>query len=389
MDRYQLRLHGLMKEITDMREKAVTEGRDLTPDEESRVAAIVAEAKTLRGEIDLKAQVDRLGIAVDLRPNDGGEGKGSLSPLAFRKSDLESLHKAAQDGNQLRVKAVMDTATTPMGNAIAYDRDVHRFELEPFRLASLLPQEKAVASRIHYYRGETGATSAAAVGQGMPKPESTPTYSEVEAVVRKIAHYGRVTDEVLLYFGDFLNTVGSDFIAGLINEENRQLLAGNPGATGGNPNEIVGLLNTSGILAQPRGTDDFITALMRGITALRTGPAFTEPNAMVLHPRTWLTISLLKDSTGNFIASNPLLAGPSQFGGVPVHVTTQMPEGEALVANFAQACKLHVAQPPTLEVQPGGGLDEWRTNVTLIRAEEFIALQVHKPAALCRVTGLA
>ncbi len=67
--------------------------------------------------------------------------------------------------------------------------------------------------------------AAASVAQGANKPESSPTWEEVTAPVRKIAHYTRVNDEVIADFRAFLAVCGSEMIAELIDEENAQLIA--------------------------------------------------------------------------------------------------------------------------------------------------------------------
>jgi len=69
-----------------------------------------------------------------------------------------------------------------------------------------------------------------------------------------------------------------------------------------------------------------------------------------------------------------------------VVLTTTMTENSALVGNFARAAKGWVREGPSFDVAPSSG-DEFKTNVTLFRAEERIALEVVRPEALCVITA--
>lgn len=162
--------------------------------------------------------------------------------LDITEKTIEDLHTAAL-GRHVLVKAAVDSAEAPMSLAGDYrTNSVFPWLRDKPRLLNFIPTERTDAPTVHYYRATAGATAAAAVAEGANKPESSPVWEQVSATVRKLAHYTRVNDEVLADFNNFRDVIGQEMLAGLIDEENDQLLNG----TGIAPN-ILGLSQTVGI----------------------------------------------------------------------------------------------------------------------------------------------
>jgi HK97 family phage major capsid protein len=179
--------------------------------------------------------------------------------------------------------------------------------------------------------------------------------------------------------------VGAELLAGLIDAENAQLIAG----TGVAPN-LLGLTTHPSILTVgSAGTD--LDAIAAAWLALRTGGAHTDPDVVVMHPGDWYSSGFLlaKDTAGQYLLGAPVTATTPMLWGVPVVVTEAMTEGTAMVANLKLAATAHVRQAPTVEVAPyGGGTTEFIANQTLVRAEERVALAIHHPKAICLVTAV-
>lgn len=313
----------------------------------------------------------------------GAKSEGSLGapPLAFTKAQLSELHQAA--GNR-GSKAVISTTESPMSNQIRYDLTEFPFLRDAARVLEHIPVAQTDQPRIHYFKGTTGATAAAAVAEGAAKPESSPVWTEAEAVVRKIAHFTRASDEVLSDFSNFTEFVGKEMLSGLVSTENEQILNG----SGTAPN-LTGLLNTTGILTRAKGTDSNLDALFYATNDLRTGSSFTEPDIVVLHPTDFGKIRTVKDANGQYLLSNPMSEPPFSLWGAQVVVTNRIAAGTSLVANLKEGARVYLREAPKLEVAPmGGGTTEFISNLTLIRAEERLALAVVRPTAICKVTGL-
>lgn len=303
-------------------------------------------------------------------------------PLAFSKESLEALQKGALDRHIVTKDAI--TATdSPMSAVGNYSFDVFPYLRDRVRILDLIPTIPTTAPKEFYFRATAAASAADTVAAGADKPYSEPHWEQVDATVEKIAHYTRVNDEVIADFTSFLDVIGREMIAGLIDAENAQLLSGS-----GTPPDLEGLLVNADVTSiGSAGTD--LDAVATAANTVRT-LAFVEPDTVVMHPNDWASTGFLlaKDSSGQYLVGNPVSATAPSLWGMKVVLTTRMTENTLLVANLKEAARVYVRQAPTLEVQPGGGTAEFIANQTLIRAEERLALAIVRPLAACKVTAV-
>jgi len=321
----------------------------------------------------------------------GGAGEQSIkrsgdhsirefAPLNFRESDLDQLHKGVVN-RQMVTKAAITSTTAPMSAVGSYQRDeVYGFARDMVRIADLIPAEMTESPVVFNYRSLAAASAATVVAEGGDKPESSPTWESITTTLRKIAHFSRVNDEVIADHREFLRIAGEEMIAGLIHAENGEILNGSGVAP-----HVQGLTTATGVVTiGSAGTD--IDAIYAAVNTIRT-TAFLEPDVVIMHPNDFASVgfALAKDSTGQYLLGDPMSATRPMLWGIPVVLTTRQTENTAVVANLKQSCRIYVRQPPTLEVQPGGGTAEFIANQTLIRAEERIALVVLRPTAIVLV----
>jgi HK97 family phage major capsid protein len=151
--------------------------------------------------------------------------------------------------------------------------------------------------------------------------------------------------------------------------------------------DMVGLTETPDILtfSLNDGVDTQLDGIARAINELRVGASYIEPDVIVMNPSDALSIRLSKDENLRYIASDPLNSQSPNIWGIPLVTTTQMTEGVVMVANLKSAAKVYVRQTPTIETSRGGR-EEFYANVSLIRAEERLALAVVRPTAICTIT---
>ncbi len=367
----------LLNEAQEIVDQALREGRGLTRTEKATVEKNIETAKEIKSNDALQAEIDK--IRSGARSTSKSLG---MPALDFSSAAIQDMHKAATDGHYF--KASIDSTASPMSAVGDYRLSPFPFLRDKARVSSLIPVEPTSAPTVFYYRGSTGASAAAAVLEGAAKPESSPVWSQISAPVRKIAHYTRVNDEVLQDFSNFSQVVGQELLAGLIDAENAQLLTG----SGIAPN-VTGLLTTSGILTRARGTDNNLDAIAKAKADLRVGASYTEPDAIILHPSNLMSVQTAKDADGRYLTNDPAAVGPEMLFGMKVVATTKMTLNTALVGNFAEAARIYLRMPPTVDVaQLGGGSVEFIANQTLVRCEERLSLAVPRPTSLCSITGL-
>jgi hypothetical protein len=377
------RARRLKARLDDIQSSANGHNRDLTWHERHEVDRCRDEAR----ELQKKAQDIRADEEMDNIMTDLGKGihqgkspspKESGAPFAFKESDFKTLHDAAR--RRVPMKLISRTES-PMSFEREYFHPPFGFMRDTFRLLDHLPTLQTTNGRIAYFSATAAATGAAPVAEGALKPESNPTWTETEALVQKVAHYAKASDEVLSDFNDFMGLVSEELIRGLVHAETGQLLNGN-----GTPPNLLGLLNGSGILTRARGTDSNLDALLKASTDLRVGSSFTDPNLVIMTPENFQTIRLAKDGQGNYLLGNPLSPDVPKLGNATIHLTSRMPANTALVLNSSESVRVWVREAPSIS----SGLvdDDLITNKVALVAEERLAQAVVRPTAICKVTGL-
>lgn len=308
-----------------------------------------------------------------------GARAGASKGIHFRNDDLRDVFEAARRRQPMNI---ISSTSAPQGAEVDPVRWSYDLARDRMRLLDHIPSSPTAFPQTSYYKITTGATAATAVAAGGTKPTSDPVWTYVLSPIVKVAHVGSVHDEIVADYGAFAQTVGDEFISGLIAAETSQLLTG----SGVAPN-MRGLLNTVGIQTQAFSTNA-IVSLANGVSKLRTN-AFVEPDVVVVNPADWLGISTFR--TGGFAATDgpfivdPFSAEPTSLWATPVIVTTRIAAGTAMVANLGEAARVRVRQQPTFEIAPDTSAAGWASNLTLLRAEERIGLEVPRPAAIVSV----
>lgn len=233
---------------------------------------------------------------------------------------------------------------------------------------------------ITYIEETTHTNAAATVAEGGTKPESAWAGTERTENVRKIATWLPVTDELLSDVAGFRSYIEGRLRFMVEREEEDQLLNGDGTA----PN-ISGILDRA---IQSVTSANDIDAFYRAITEVRVD-GFAEPTAIVVNPLSWANIRLAKDANDRYYGDGPF--GPlaaDRLWGLPVRVTPLIAEGTALVGAFRPFAQIFRREGITVTASSEHGT-YFVENKVAILAEERLALAVYRPAAFCKITGLA
>ena len=223
---------------------------------------------------------------------------------------------------------------------------------------------------------------AATVHPGAQMPETSLTPTQTILVARKLAIFSTVTDELLTDFPTFAQYLEVELQRQVIEGENWQVINGD--GTGDN---LLGFLSTPGTLSRVKAsTDAALDVIEQGITDLRNGPTFCEPDAIVIHPSTFSVIRRTKNTLGNYVLGDPGQSTVNDVWGVPVLQTTQMPPGTVILANLEIGAQLFVREGITLSMTNSSDNDFTNGKVK-VRATERLALGVSRPTAINVLTG--
>jgi len=227
--------------------------------------------------------------------------------------------------------------------------------------------------------GTAGALVLAA-GGGY-KPEAAWAFARASTTVKTIAEWVPVTKRALADFAALEGLINDELIMDLRETEEMQIMAGS--GTGEN---LLGIMNTSGIQTQAKGADDFVTAVRKALTKARiTGRS--NPTAIVVNPAQMEQLDLMVDGDGRYFGAGPFSAsGIRTLWGVTLVDSEAITAGTALVGDFRKAV-LWDREQATVTMTDSHA-DFFIRNLVAILAEERLAFAVTRPSAFVTVTGL-
>jgi HK97 family phage major capsid protein len=258
------------------------------------------------------------------------------------------------------------------------------------RIVNLITMGETSVDAIEYARQTTFTNVAVEVAEATStttgtKPEATIAFEKVTETVKTIAHWIPATRRAIADEAQLRTLIDSQLRYGLEFRLEDQVVNGN--GTGEN---LTGILNTTNILTQAKGSLSVSDALHKAITQIRLG--FVEPNGIAMHPTDWELVRLSRDDAGSIAGTGAYLYGPPSqaveptIWGLPVAVTPAVPDDTALVGDFSKAVLWLREGAQVLATDSHS--DFFVKNLVAILAEMRAALGVLLPQAFCKVTSI-
>lgn len=254
---------------------------------------------------------------------------------------------------------------------------------EPNRLFAEFPGQTIEGPSIEYLVHSGNANPAAAVPELGVKPDIGLQLSVKTASPTKLAALASVSMEALDDFNYFQGFVPQALNSAIVNVETQEVVSG----SGVSPH-MPGVLNTSGILVQPLGTDSPLDAIQEGMNAIRVGSSYGDVDLVAAHPSTWAYLRRQKSTQGVYLlAADPSTGQVNTLWGARVVTNTMIPQGTVLLFDSSKAIRAFTRQGLTLSINQYGD-QEWTTNSISFRIECRETIGVLRPSAICSVTGL-
>lgn len=251
----------------------------------------------------------------------------------------------------------------------------------PIQLLDILPMGRTGQAAVPFMEETSRIHAAAEVAEGAAFAESTFAFTQRSVPVVKIGDSLPVTDEQLEDVALVESYVNARLGFGVRQRLDQQALIGN--GTGAN---LRGILNTVGIQTAARGANTQMDALYIAIiNIMLTGRAVATH--IVMHPRDFQRIRLMKTADGLYIYGSPLEAGPMRLWGLPVVLNDALTEGTALVGSFTPEW-IMLFERRGIDIQMGYVGTQFVQGLRTMRADMRAALAVFRPAAFHTVTGL-
>jgi hypothetical protein len=325
-----------------------------------------------------------------------------VSPLDIPVAEYRKLHDAIQRKQPYRIdtchifgaetKAPFGESSFTSGNLPPILLPGLTLELpyDPTDVFAALRLMAAPEARAVEFVSHTGNTNPAApTGELGVKPDLGPVMTTVTTTFVKIAGLVTLSNELVWDFGSMMTFIPSELARAVVDARNNQLLNGS--GTGAN---MLGILNTSGLLSRSVGTDTPLDAIRKGINDLRAGSAFTRADTLITYPTTAADLQLQKTTIGSYVLDPSDPARTSDLEnvfGCKLITTTYCPAGTMLILD-SQWVHAWTRQGLTIETNTLGtdasGTNLWSQNAVSIRAEGRYTIGVARTAAVNVLTGL-
>ncbi|CAM7252290.1 phage major capsid protein [Enterobacter intestinihominis] len=252
--------------------------------------------------------------------------------------------------------------------------------LRRLTIRDLLAQGRISSNALEYVREEVFTNNADVVAEKALKPESDITFSKQTANVKTIAHWVQASRQVMDDAPMLQSYVNNRLMYGLALKEEGQLLNGD--GTGDNIeglNKVATAYDTS-LNATGDTRADIIAHAIYQVTESEF-----SASGIVLNPRDWHNIALLKDNEGRYIFGGPQAFTSNIMWGLPVVPTKAQAAGTFTVGGFDMASQVWDRMNATVEISRDDR-DNFVKNMLTILCEERLALAHYRPAAIIKGT---
>ncbi|MGW4641812.1 phage major capsid protein [Sphaerisporangium sp. NPDC004334] len=437
LQRLQEEANTAAKAAREIAEKAQAESRAMTDAERGEFDGHMAKGRDLLAQIraakadeavldQAKALADELGM--DGAKADLDAQKGILVPGSARVPLAQQVVKSAQftammgafgtdefgrkhiperqrvQSDPIQVKGLfVGGSATSAGAFVVPDRTdiVEPLGRRELRLRDLISVRRTGSDTVEYVVQTSHTNAAAPVAEatssaaptapgtagalvldanGGYKPEGAWAFQRKTATVKTIAEWVPATKRALADVAQLEGLINDELEADLAETEETQILSGS-----GSGENLTGILSTSGIQTQAKGSDTLFVAVRKALTKART-VGRVAPNGIVMNPAEVEKVDTAVDGQTRFYGQGPFGIGPRTLWGVPVVESEAISAGTALLGDFSKAVLWDREQ--TTVTMTDSHADFFIRNLVAILAEERIAFAVTRPTAFVTVTGL-
>lgn len=252
--------------------------------------------------------------------------------------------------------------------------------LRRLTIRDLLAQGRISSNSLEYVREDVFTNNAATVAEKALKPESDITFSKQTANVKTVAHWIQASRQVMDDAPMLQSYVNNRLMYGLALKEEGQLLNGD-----GTGDDLEGINHVATAYdATLNATGDTRADLIAHAIYQVTESEFSA-SGIILNPRDWHGIALLKDNEGRYIFGGPQAFTSNVMWGLPVVSTQAQAQGTFTVGGFDMASQVWDRMDASIEVSREDR-DNFVKNMLTILCEERLALAHYRPKALIKGT---
>lgn len=303
------------------------------------------------------------------------EGKSETAGMEFVGSEaFKSLAAGQREKVRLEVKnTVLADGTTTFPQQ---QPGIIPGSFAPLTLRQLIPTIQVNVNSVKSLRELAWTNAAAEVAQGATKPESALTFEEYDVPIQTIAHWIKVSNQLLADAPAVAAYIDTRLRDGLAQRVDRQILLGD----GVSPN-LSGLTDAGNFTAFTATAGANLVESINKAKYNRWAVGESVDTAVV-NPADWAAMELAREGTGTgaYLYGAPGMNGNMSAFGVQIVISANMPAGQFLVGSLRSAATIYQRQGAVVEM--GFVNDDFTKNLVTIRAEERLGLAVDRPVAI-------
>jgi HK97 family phage major capsid protein len=246
----------------------------------------------------------------------------------------------------------------------------------PLTIRQIIPSINVTGNAVNSLKENAWTNSAAEVSQGTAKPESDLTFTNYDVAIRTVAHWIKVSKQLLDDAPAVASYIDIRLRDGLAQRIDAQLLNGD----GTSPN-LSGLTDSGNYTAF---TADSSATLIDSINKCKyvMWAGGNMADTVIVNPADWGAMERARESAGSgqYLYGTPgSMAGVNPFG-LQVVLSNNMTAGYFVMAAMRNSAMVYARQGATIEM--GYVNTDFTANLVTIRAEERLGLGVDRPAGI-------
>lgn len=240
------------------------------------------------------------------------------------------------------------------------------------RVRDLMTRMTTQNNAVEWLKENAYTAAASPVAETISKPESALTFTIDSTPVRTLAHWIPAAKQILADFAQLQQYIDVRLMEGLKDVEDYELVAGD-----GTGQHLSGLTTEATAYDTSRNVtaDTRIDKINHAISQVED--AKLNADGIIMNPRDWRTIQLIKTdvggaNTGEYLLGGPVANAPYTLWGLPVATAFGVPVGKFFVGAFKQYCFIFDRMDATIEISTEHA-DYFIRNMIAILAEERLA----------------
>lgn len=249
------------------------------------------------------------------------------------------------------------------------------------RVRDLMPRLTTNNNAVEFVKENAFTNLASPVAETISKPESSLTFTIDSSVVKTLAHWIPIAKQALDDMVGLGNYVNQRLLEGLKDIEDVELVSGD-----GTGSHLSGLVAEATAYSTSRNvsSDTLIDKINHMISQIED--ALQAADGIIMHPRMWRAIELIKTEEGGSNKGQYLLGGPAgnaspMLWGLPVALTTAVPFMSCFVGAFQQYTAVWDRMDARVDLSTEHA-DFFVRNMVAVRAEERLTFTVTRADAI-------